>query len=301
MIISHGLGSSRQYYQYVAEHLASHGFVVAALTHPGSDAARLVSLITGTRDTVFDLSEFSDRPQDVSFVLDYLERENGSQFGGRLDVQNAGIFGNSFGGYTALAVAGAQIDRNNLAQDCDQQLNSINLSLLLQCSALDLPADAPTSFRDDRIKAALTINPVNSSIFGPQGMGQVTVPVILAASADDVVTPALLEQVRSFTWLASGDRYLTMVEDVSHVIGEAEGSGVQELISRLVSPAPTALINYDRFLSLAFFGAYLQGDASLLPYLHGSYAQRINEAPFNLYLVDGGSVEQLQQALEDRL
>lgn len=297
VVISHGLGSSRQYYQYVAEHLASHGFAVAALTHPGSDAERLVSLITGMRDTVFDTSEFSDRPQDVSVVLDYLEQENAAQFGGRFDVQNAGIFGNSFGGYTALAVAGAQIDRANLEQDCAQQLNSINLSLLLQCNALEMPIDAPTTFRDDRIKAALTINPVNSSIFGPVGMRNVAIPVILAASADDIVTPALLEQVRSFTWISSDDRYLTLVEDASHVIGESDGSGVQDLIRRLVSPAPTALVNYDKFLALSFFGAYLQDDDSLLVYLQGPYAQQINEPPFNLYVVDARSLNQVQQAL----
>lgn len=43
-------------------------------------------------------------------MIDELERRNPSQFEGRLDLQNVGVPGHSFGGYGALAVAGAVID-----------------------------------------------------------------------------------------------------------------------------------------------------------------------------------------------
>ena len=37
VIVSHGLGGSREGYAYLGRHLASHGYVVVHVTHLGSD------------------------------------------------------------------------------------------------------------------------------------------------------------------------------------------------------------------------------------------------------------------------
>ncbi|WP_191964752.1 alpha/beta hydrolase [Synechococcus sp. RSCCF101] len=166
--ISHGLGSTKQYYGYVAEHMASHGYAVVAVQHPGSDASRLLGLVKGTHRSVFDVSEFIDRPLDVSHVLDHLTDLNDTTLNQALRLNDVGVFGNSFGGYTALALAGAEIDTRNLRRDCDANRDSINVSLLLQCRAL-LLGDPDRSLREERVGAVLTINPVNSSLFGPGG------------------------------------------------------------------------------------------------------------------------------------
>ena len=39
VVFSHGLGGSRRGAVYYAEHLASHGYVVVMVQHPGSDAS----------------------------------------------------------------------------------------------------------------------------------------------------------------------------------------------------------------------------------------------------------------------
>ncbi|MGB3518191.1 MAG: alpha/beta hydrolase, partial [Elainellaceae cyanobacterium] len=76
IIISHGLGSDRTTYRYLAEHLSSHGFVVAVLEHPGSNATQIQALVQGRVREVTAPQEFIDRPLDITFLLDELERLN---------------------------------------------------------------------------------------------------------------------------------------------------------------------------------------------------------------------------------
>ena len=70
------------------------------------------------------------------------------------------------------------------------------------------------NFRDSRIKAILAINPVNASLFGQQSLSQIQIPVFLVAGTEDPATPALTEQIRSFTWLIGQDKYLTLISGV---------------------------------------------------------------------------------------
>ena len=172
VVVSHGLGSKPEDFAQRAEHLASYGYVVAVPQHPGSDFHYIEELKEGLRRRVFEVNEFIDRPLDVSYLLDELEKLNQTQFNQRLDLNNVGIFGHSFGGYTALALAGATIDFENLKKNCTRKVWGPNLSLLLQCQALNLPHQE-YNLRDERIKSVVTVNTVASSIFdvvqhGPQ-------------------------------------------------------------------------------------------------------------------------------------
>lgn len=138
LVISHGLSGDRASFEDLAEHLASHGFAVAAIEHPGSDTQQLQNLLEGSASEVVDPSEFIDRPKDVSFLLDELERRNQSQASqqAHFNLQQVGVIGHSFGGHTALTLAGAEFDLEQLRVDCafnHSGLNAVNLSLLLQC------------------------------------------------------------------------------------------------------------------------------------------------------------------------
>ncbi|MGA9379385.1 MAG: alpha/beta hydrolase, partial [Phormidium sp.] len=74
IVISHGLGSDRETYAYLAQHLASYGFAVAVLEHPGSNAQQLQNLFEGKVEEVAQPYEFLNRPLDVKFILDELGR-----------------------------------------------------------------------------------------------------------------------------------------------------------------------------------------------------------------------------------
>ena len=139
LIFSHGLGASpEQFSRYNrARHLASYGFVVVLPQHPGSDSIQMDNFRQGLASEPFLPSEFVDRPRDISYVLDELERRNQSEFDGRLNLSAVGIGGHSLGGYTALAVAGATLDFDHLERECNLPFAGLNLSLLLQCQAFN--------------------------------------------------------------------------------------------------------------------------------------------------------------------
>jgi pimeloyl-ACP methyl ester carboxylesterase len=159
VVLSHGLASDRQHFAAIAKHLASHGFVAVTLEHPGSNFQKFKQLLAGSSKEVFDVSEFIDRPKDVSYILDDL----GRRFPGIANVQQVGVIGHSFGGYTALALAGATIDFDYLTKQCDRGIDAANPSLLLQCEALKLPRQA-YNFRDPRIGFAFAINPIEALV-----------------------------------------------------------------------------------------------------------------------------------------
>jgi len=297
---SHGLASNPEHFELQAQHLASYGYVVALVEHPGSNNQQFQDLFAGYKRDFFAIAEFIDRPLDISYVLDELERRNQSQFQGRLNLQEVGVMGHSLGGYTALALAGAQIDFEQLEQDCHPTLGIPNISLVLQCLALELPRQE-YNLRDDRVKAVLAINPVAGSIFGAEGLGQMNIPIAMGAGSRDLATPAVLEQLGAFTLLGTPDKYLGLAEGQAHINFSRLDAGVMTLIESLdlELPPQDLLDNYSNAMSLALFEVYLANNSEYRVYLQSAYANYISKYPFNLYLIDSSAVEELEEAIRD--
>ena len=292
IIISHGLNSNRQSYAYLAEHLASHGFVVAVPEHTGSNTNQLLDLLAGRAAEVPDATEFLDRPLDIKFLLDELEKRSQSDpaFRDKLNLEQVGIIGQSFGGYTALALAGAPLNFDQLQQDCKTNLTeTLNLSLVLQCQALRLPAKN-YQFADPRIKAAIAINPIGSSLFGPKGWGQIKVPVMLVTGNADTVAPALTEQIQPFSWLTSPQKYLTLIKKSTHfsTIDDPEKTEESPIPSspQITGPAPELARTYVEALSTAFMQAYATNQPRYQIYLSPNYATALSQSPLPLSVVD---------------
>ncbi|MBL8764801.1 MAG: hypothetical protein JNM07_11080 [Phycisphaerae bacterium] len=96
------------FYAATLEHLASHGFVIFAPTHPGDSAP---DLYAGTLMAIHDA--LRARPRDVSFVIDRALTMNAdpqAPFFERIDPARIGVSGHSFGGFTSLAVASGYED-----------------------------------------------------------------------------------------------------------------------------------------------------------------------------------------------
>jgi predicted dienelactone hydrolase len=238
MVFSHGLSSRPEARHRWASHLASHGIVVVLPQHPGSDAQQVADFRSGLSRDVFEVQEFIDRPLDITFVLNELERLNPTEFEGRLDLAQVGVGGHSLGGYTALAVAGAELDFDHLQEACKRNFIHLNVSLLLQCQALELPRET-YRFRDPRVNSVLLLNPVNSSVFGPAGLGAVTVPVMVIAGSYDPATPAVFEQFRTFPWYTTERRSLALIEGQAHIDFSALDAGLSHLLTTLPgSPWP---------------------------------------------------------------
>lgn len=302
IVFSHGLGSRRLAYEYLAEHLASYGFVVAVPEHPGSSAQQLIALLNGQADQVVQPTEFIDRPLDVKFLLDELEQRSQSDpvYYQRLNLQQVGVMGHSFGGYTALALAGGELNFEQLQQDCGANLGrSLNVSLLLQCRVLALP-ERNYDLSDPRVKAVIAINPIDSSVFGQSGLSSIRVPTMIVAGSADIVAPALLEQIQPFTWLTTPQKYLVVIEGVTHfsTIGEeALSTGVLPLPPVLAGPAPSLARRYLEALSVAFFRTYITNQQGFARYLTPAYTTKISQPPLRLSISQ--TLEPISSELEE--
>ncbi|TVQ10637.1 MAG: alpha/beta fold hydrolase [Leptolyngbya sp. DLM2.Bin27] len=219
VVISHGFGADRRFFAYLAEHLASHGLTVVSVEHPGSNVAALLSLPSddlpeaAAQSRVLPATEFLDRPRDITFVLDRLERLNRHSYSlrQRLNTRQVSFIGHSLGGYTGLALAGAALDLRSLESYC-QTLNPVNVSPAdwLQCAALDLPVKY-ANLRDDRITQLVVANPLTGLLFGEAGLSRVRVPTLMLAGTHDTVTPMASQQLRPFMQLAGPKHLLTML------------------------------------------------------------------------------------------
>lgn len=289
VVISHGLGSDRSTYAYLAKQLASYGFAVAVPEHPGSNAEQLQALIAGTASEVTAPSEFVDRPLDIKYLLDQLTQLNQSDpaIAERLNLNQVGIVGQSFGGYTALALAGAQINFQQLAADCNRG-DTFNLSLLLQCRALELRQPLP-DLQDSRVNAIIAINPIGSSLLGAADFAKIQIPVMLMSGSADTIAPALLEQIRPFTWLESASKYLVVMQGGTHFstidVPPSNAGEAIKLPSEIIGPDPTLAQDYLRILGTAFFQTHLAQDSNYRPYLAANYTQSISESLLPIALV----------------
>ncbi len=114
ILFSHGLGGSREGYEYLGRHWAGCGYVSVHLQHIGSDDrvwkdAAGPNRFQAMKDATLNLSNTANRPKDVSFAIDQLIALNGdanSPLKGRLDTKRIGVAGHSYGGFTTMAVAG---------------------------------------------------------------------------------------------------------------------------------------------------------------------------------------------------
>ncbi|MFK8184326.1 MAG: alpha/beta hydrolase [Phormidesmis sp.] len=303
VVISHGVGSDRTSYGYLAQFLASHGFVAINIEHPGSSAEQLNSFLAGRATQIPD-EEFINRPQLVSEVLDALESQATINKNlALIDFNNVGVIGQSFGGYTALAAAGAPINLDSLRNTCPPDF-SPNISLLLQCQAV---ASAPPDqrnirFHDRRIQAVLAINPFTSAIFGPDSLKQINIPVMIMAGTADTVTPALPEQILPFTWLTTPNKHLLMLEGATHfsTIGET-GTEPIALPNGIIGSETEVAREYTQTMSLAFLNLYLKNDNRFQPILTSAFTTRFSRPEMPLSIINTLSTEQLENRLRATL
>lgn len=344
VVISHGFGNDRGTYAYLAQFLASHGFAVINVEHPGSSADQLDALVSGRTGQAVPDEEFISRPLLISNVLDDLQAlaRTEKNILKNVDFDNVGMIGQSFGGYTALTVAGAPVDLDLLRESCPPEF-SVNVSILLQCQAVALlpeegsnyvlEGQSSIDFSDPRVQAVVAINPIASTILGPESMAQIEVPVLMMTGSADTVAPSLPEQIQPFVWLnarfndewqareaeAEGDEvghsllddplpplvsphYLLTLEGGTHfsTLG-ISGRETFDLPPEIVGPVPEVAQRYTEAMSLAFLSTYLKGDARYQPVLTSAFTTRFSRPEMPLSIISTLSAEQLVEQLRAAL
>ena len=293
IVFSHGFGSVRTDLRYLAEHLASHGYVVAALEHPGSNEANTNSAFQGKTRVVMP-QEFLNRPQDISFVLDELEKLNqtaNNPLQGKLATNKVMVIGYSFGGSTALALAGAEFQLEHLKQRCKKNLTILSLGEAMQCIAQELPENS-YQLRDTRIKQAIALNPTTSLIFGETGLTKVQVPTLVLAGSADKTTPALTEQIIGFNkipspkWLVGiiGGTHLS-VKDPSKTLDQIGQPNTPISGGEVVGEQAADVRKYVKAIALAFAAQMTPEAKKYAIFLTSDYAQFASTAAFPFRLI----------------
>jgi len=276
----------------LAEHLASHGYVVAALEHPGSNETHVKKALA-LQAPLLAGEEFLNRPKDISFVLDQLKTLNQTEgsLQGKLASDRVMVVGYSLGGATALSIAGAELQLTQLKQRCPGNVLALSLGENAQCFAKSLPEDR-YQLRDPRVKAAIAFSPTTSLLFGETGLTNVAVPILVGASSADKTTPALTEQVIAFDkmpspkWLVGfvGGTHLS-IKDPSTTIDQASQPNTLYTGGEVVGDRAVEVRNYVKAIALAMASQLTDDAAKYSIFLTPEYAQLTSTARFPIRLV----------------
>jgi predicted dienelactone hydrolase len=192
VMISHGHGGSDLGHHDLATYLASHGFIVAAITHP-KDNFRDSS---GDGHAVVQVG----RPIQISATLSYLLQS--PRWKPLIDSSRIGVAGFSNGGYTALLLVGAVPRFTRIVRHCrlhpdDQNLCTPLAKLEAEAAqhgqTIEQPIDSLQrslhrwgNTDDPRVRAAFVMAPF-SSVFDAAGLARINRPVFLYYGQDDHV------------------------------------------------------------------------------------------------------------------
>jgi len=252
VVVSHGLGGSRETYAYLGSHWASHGYAAVHLQHPGSDEAvwrGSPQPMQALRQALAKPENALNRPRDVGFALDRLAALNHSEprFQGRLNLNAVGAAGHSFGAFTVQALAG---------------------------QIFTLPLGREVTLADRRIRAGVVMSPTapGKPEHRLRAFSRIRIPLLYLTGTRDhsPITDTRGEERRlPFDHTTAPDQYLVILKDGDHFtfVGPGRPGGGGERESR----------RWDlvRMTTTAFWDAYLKGDPQALAWLSQGCAQTL--------------------------
>jgi predicted dienelactone hydrolase len=237
VIFSHGFSASAAMYNVSVEHFASYGFIVLAPDHTEQFDPSLGDLWKAS----------IDRPNEVKQTLDFAEELTapGGEMAGLIDMEHVAVVGHSYGGYTALALAGAQYDLEAYNARCAQVPADDPLSFL--CTSLvpmeadmaaragldPMPEGLWPSFGDPRVTAIISMAG-DSYMFDKAGLSKISIPMMAIGGTADTGTPYEWGVKPSYDNAASAHKALVSFIGAEHMIF---GSPCENQPTLLDSPA----------------------------------------------------------------
>jgi predicted dienelactone hydrolase len=227
IVLSHGAFGAARNYSWIAESLARHGFVVLGVSHFRE------SFVYGpeTIDPSAALQPWH-RPQDCSAALDFLLAQ--PRFQKISDPTRIGALGHSSGGATVFALAGAVFDPEAMQEYCASDDAKGDRGCLYRAHQPRQTAPleaARRSYRDERIRAIVAMDPALGPGHDARSLSRVRVPTHIIASVENDFLPfehhagrfARLIPGASLTPLAHGEGHFIFLDECS---GELSAQGV---------------------------------------------------------------------------
>ncbi len=188
VVLSPGFALGPGAYGWLAEHLASRGFVVVSPDHQEPlDPSKL------WQATV-------DRPRDLRAVLDHMTTR-GDALSTVVDTDRIALAGHSYGGYAAQVMGGARLHTESLRAACADARRADDAGVFL-CDALEphlgdmaaraglgrVPERLWPDWSDDRVDAVVSMAG-DAVMFGATGLQSMDVPVAALGGTADPDTP----------------------------------------------------------------------------------------------------------------
>lgn len=254
ILFSHGLGGSREGYEYLGRHWAGCGYVSVHLQHFGSDDrvwknAAGPERMQAMRSATLEPANTANRPKDVSFCIDQLlalHSDRSSPLHGRLDAKKIGMAGHSYGGFTTMAIAGQDF--------------------------------GPMKWADPRVKAAIQMSaPVARPARRDGAYAAITLPVFhMTGTRDDspIGDTTAAERRIPFDKMNAAETCLLTFQDGDHMVFAGA--------PRLRDGAREQDAEFQKLIcagSTAFWDAWLKGDAAARTWLmDGGFAKALGSA-----------------------
>jgi len=216
VVISHGYTGYRTLMFYLGEHLASHGYIVAAIDHTDSvnaDVDMINAPFTGFPSTLFN------RSRDQQFTLNQLT--SGKHFlSAHIDQERAGLIGYSMGGYGAVNTVGGCYD---FKAPSISALTGVTDAQQIEVIARAFNSCAGGQYEnpkvDPRWRAAIAIAPWGNqhSLFNRDAMSKITTPLLyMAGEFDDVSHYPSIQQL--FADTQGEHTYMLTYRNARHTI-----------------------------------------------------------------------------------
>jgi predicted dienelactone hydrolase len=221
LILSPGFSIGPTAYAWLAEHLASYGFVVLAPDHDeqlNPDDQLWRAVITRPRDIQDLLTCVDERSQAGEGLMRLIDRDA------------VAVIGHSYGGYTALAAAGARVDTRSFRAHCEGPLEkgepgawlcdklSPHLADMADLVGLTaIPDGLWPAWLEDRVDAIVPMAG-NAFFFGPAGLSEISVPVMAIGGTADTDSPYRWGTHPTYAYASSTTKVRVALNDAGHMI-----------------------------------------------------------------------------------
>ena len=209
VVISHGYTGYRSLMFYLAEHLASHGYIVAGIDHTDSTNTDVAASnpYSGFPSTLYN------RTRDQQFVRQYLTAQD-SPVGATIDPKSAALIGYSMGGYGLVASIGGCYEFS------DDALKTMNPSASEQerIQAQQLLNNCQIATQKPW-QAAIAMAPWGNQlgVFNPQRLASISTPLLtIAGDLDDVSIYGSIKQMHKL--IGSEEKHLLTYLNARHNI-----------------------------------------------------------------------------------